>query len=238
MPLKQPFTSKRSVVDLGHLSYDEALKSQLQWHAKRVEDRVQDTLILVEHDPVMTVGRSGGWEFLKASEEVLKEKGIGLREADRGGKITYHGPGQLVGYPIVKLAESQWSVTQFVGLLQSMIMAVLTEFDIPTESREDQIGVWTLKNRKIASIGIRVAKGVTRHGFALNITNDLSPFSLMEPCGLRDCQMSSVREEGINTDVWTVKKKIIDYWHTRFGSERNYSEMNYALPSKDQSVIN
>jgi len=118
---------KKEILDLGRMSYDDALEVQLDLHQKRVRDEIPDTLILVEHEPVMTVGRSGGWEFLKTSQDILESKGIVLRETDRGGKITYHSPGQLVGYPILKIKEYGWSPPELVDQLQKMLISVLSD---------------------------------------------------------------------------------------------------------------
>lgn len=231
-----PSTSKRSAVDLGQLAYDVALKEQLKWHAERVQDQVRDTLLLVEHDPVITVGRSGGWEFLKTSQESLQARGILLRDTDRGGKITYHGPGQLVGYPIIKLSDWDLSVGDYIKQLQMMLIAVIRELGLETTTQDQPIGVWTLDGKKIASIGVRVAQGVTRHGFALNINNDLSPFDLMNPCGLSECQMSSLEREGIHTDIWSVKKKIMTYWHNNFGSDFIAAPLAHAVLNQTTQI--
>ncbi|MDO8644649.1 MAG: lipoyl(octanoyl) transferase LipB, partial [bacterium] len=173
---------------------------------------------LVEHDPVMTVGRSGGWEFLKTSQEILDAKGIILRETDRGGKITYHGPGQLVGYPIIKVAAYGWSPPELVDQIQQMLISVLADLGLQAKTQEKMIGVWTKADKKIASIGIRVTQGVSRHGFALNVSNDLSPFQLMNPCGLNGVEMTSVKKEGTFISMDDVKKKITLYWMGGNGS--------------------
>ncbi|MDO8462433.1 MAG: lipoyl(octanoyl) transferase LipB [Deltaproteobacteria bacterium] len=211
----------------GPMAYDEALAKQVELHAQRLQDQIPDTLLLLQHRPVITVGLSGGWQFLKVSREDLEKQGIDLRDTDRGGKITYHNPGQVVGYPIVKISDHHWSVSDFVCHLQKMLIRVLADFGIVAETREKIIGVWT-KGKKIASVGIRLHQGVTRHGFALNVNNDLSGFQWMDPCGLAGCEMTSMQEEGVEVSTAEVEARIIHHWEDLFES---------ALESVNQNEI-
>lgn len=209
--------SEKPVVTLcpGPISYDEALAKQMELHQLRCVDKIPDTLLLLEHQPVMTVGLSGGWQFLKVPREFLEGQGIVFRETDRGGKITFHNPGQVVGYPIVKLALHGLSISTFVCRLQEMLIRVLADFGVVAYSRDRIIGVWT-RGRKIASLGLRLHHGVTRHGFALNVNNDLTGFQMIDPCGLVGCEITSLQKEGVDLSTTEVESKITGYWQELF----------------------
>ncbi len=151
-------------------------------------------LLLVEHLPVITIGRNGKRSNVLVSNTVLASKGIEVFQVDRGGDVTYHGPGQLVAYPILRLADFRMGVRSFVEALAEVQVRVLRTFSIPAAWSSKTVGVW-VGDRKIGSIGVRIAKGVSYHGFALNVGPDLSAFDLLNPCGMVGAKMTSVSRE-------------------------------------------
>ena len=172
---------------LGRVSYDEGLRVQAE-AAKRAAGG-DESLLLLEHEPVFTLGRNASERDVLFTPERRRELGIGLRESDRGGKVTYHGPGQLVGYPILNLAPDRKDVKRYVSDLEDVLIRTLAGFGIRagrSPVRERVTSVW-VGNDKIAAIGIHIARWVTTHGFALNVTNEpLSSFAGIVPCGITD----------------------------------------------------
>jgi lipoyl(octanoyl) transferase len=182
------------VCHLGTIEYREALALQEQIRAARQRDELPDVLLTLEHWPVYTRGRRSGPGELPMGEDWYRMQGIDIVETDRGGKVTYHGPGQLVGYPIVRIDD----VLAYVRTLEQALVAALDEEGLAARARPqdgpDYTGVW-VQDRKIASIGVHVARGVTTHGFAVNVENDLQPFGWIVPCGLDGVQMTSLIKE-------------------------------------------
>ena len=188
-------------VPLGRVAYEEAL--ELQRHIAR--DRIsgalaQDVLLLVEHPPVVTLGRASKGKHLIASPEFLRSKGVELFEVERGGDVTFHGPGQLVGYPIVDLKRHRLDLHWYLRKIEEALINTLADYDIVAERNPSFTGVWT-KGKKIASIGVHARDWVTWHGFALNVTTDLSYFDLMVPCGIDGVVMTSIARELGTNDV-------------------------------------
>ncbi|HEY2806304.1 MAG TPA: lipoyl(octanoyl) transferase LipB [Gemmatimonadales bacterium] len=179
---------------LGLVPYAEALDLQRALAEERIAGHIPDTLLLLEHPPVITLGRGTKNTSLPIDAESLRKRGIEVVEIERGGDVTYHGPGQLVGYPIIDLQQHTPDLHWYLRRLEAMLIAALGSLGIPAQPREGYTGVWT-SGRKIASIGIHVRQWVTWHGFALNVTTDLSPFSLIVPCGIPDVVMTSVEQE-------------------------------------------
>ncbi len=179
---------------LGTVEYREALALQGRIRAARQEDELPDVLLTLEHWPVYTRGRRSRAGELPMGEEWYRMQGIDIVETDRGGKVTYHGPGQLVGYPIVRIDD----VVEYVRTLERALVAALGDEGVAARARPedgpDYTGVW-VGQRKIASIGVHVARGVTTHGFAVNVENDLQPFQWIVPCGLDNVQMTSLIKE-------------------------------------------
>jgi lipoyl(octanoyl) transferase len=179
---------------LGVVEYREAHALQERLHAARRAGLVPDVLLLLEHPPVYTRTRRTSAEDLPRGEAWYASQGIDIVETDRGGKLTYHGPGQLVGYPIVRVGH----VLPFVRTLERAIVAALKDQGVAAHARADEpadfVGAW-VEDRKIASIGIRVKGGVTKHGLAINVTNDLAPFTWAVACGLPGVTMTSVARE-------------------------------------------
>jgi lipoyl(octanoyl) transferase len=182
------------VCHLGKVEYLEALALQEQVRSARQRDEVPDVLLTLEHWPVYTRGRRSGPGELPMGDDWYRMQGIEIIDTDRGGKVTYHGPGQLVGYPIVRVDD----VVSYVRTLESALVAALGEEGLEVRARPqdgpDYTGVW-VGERKIASIGVHVARGVTTHGFAVNVENDLQPFQWIVPCGLDNVQMTSLIKE-------------------------------------------
>ncbi len=182
------------VCDLGVVDYREGLALQERVRAARQRDEVPDVMLLLEHWPVYTRGRRSVPGELPMGEEWYAMQGIEIVQTNRGGKVTYHGPGQLVGYPIVPVDD----VVAYVRTLERALVAALAEEGIAARARPedgpDYTGVW-IEDRKIASIGVHVAKGVTTHGFAVNVENDLQPFGWIVPCGLEGVRMTSLIKE-------------------------------------------
>jgi lipoyl(octanoyl) transferase len=182
------------VCHLGHVAYSDGVAIQEMLRARRQARELPDTLLLLEHPPVYTRGRRSGAQDLPFPESFYRAKGIDVADTDRGGKLTYHGPGQLVGYPIMRIDD----VGRYLRTMERAIIAALAEQRIVARSRAaegiDYTGVW-VEQRKIASIGVHVSRGVTTHGFAVNVENDLEPFSSVVACGLPDVRMTSLADE-------------------------------------------
>ncbi len=182
------------VCHLGLVPYSDALAIQGHLRRRRQAGEIADTLLLLEHPPVYTHGRRSAAEDLPLAEDFYRAKGIDVVATDRGGKLTYHGPGQLVGYPIMGIDD----VGVYLRTMEDAIVAALAEEGVQARSRHDEgidyTGVWVAE-RKIASIGVHVSRSVTTHGFAVNVENDLEPFSWVIACGLPDVAMTSLAQE-------------------------------------------
>jgi lipoyl(octanoyl) transferase len=187
-------TGELRVARLGTVEYRQAFALQQRLCAERQADAIPDTLLLLEHPPVYTRGRRTGPGELPMGEAWYLAHGIDIVDVDRGGKVTYHGPGQLVGYMVMRTD----GVAEFVRRIEAALIVALRAEGLEAVTRNDEgrdfTGVW-IQDRKVASIGIHVAKGVTTHGFAVNVTNDLQPFGWIIPCGLPEAQMTSVLKE-------------------------------------------
>ena len=178
------------VCDLGLTPYAEALALQERLRAARQADGLPDVMLLLEHPPVYTRGRRSEDGELPFAREWYRDRGIDIVDTDRGGKLTYHGPGQLVGYPIMGTTD----VIVYLRTMEQAIIAALAGEGIAARLRDGLTGVWVAE-RKIASIGVHISRGVTTHGFAVNVANDLAPFGWVVPCGLDGVQMTSVAAE-------------------------------------------
>jgi len=182
-------------VTLGRLPYGEALELQRDIARDRITGAIpQDVLLLLEHPPVVTLGRGTKEKNLVASPEFLQSKGVELFEVERGGDVTFHGPGQLVGYPIIDLKRHREDLHWYLRKLEEALINSLADYGIPGERNPAFTGVWT-RGRKIASIGVHARDWVTWHGFALNVTTDLSFFDLIVPCGIDGVVMTSIARE-------------------------------------------
>jgi len=187
-----PSPSPCQIIRLGTVEYHRAWELQVEL-ATKVHDGAQpNTLLLLEHSPVYTKGRLSKPEHILLSDEELRQRGIGLYEADRGGQVTFHGPGQLVAYPVVDLREWGGPV-KYVRTLERIIVDSLADFKIIAETIDGITGVW-VDGAKIAAIGVKVSRGVAYHGFAINVTTDLSYYSHIVPCGIADRPVTSMAE--------------------------------------------
>ncbi len=190
------------VLHLGIVPYDTALQLQKTLQQLRKAGRIENTLLLLEHPPVITLGRNAQLANVLASPEFLAQRGVELHEIDRGGDVTFHGPGQLVAYPIFDLRsfEPKVGAVEFVRRLEEVLIRTCGDFGVGAQRIKGLTGVWTyaLRNKpeaKIAAIGVHISRGVTTHGFALNVTTDLDFFSLIVPCGLTGKQVTSMQRE-------------------------------------------
>jgi lipoyl(octanoyl) transferase len=190
---RQPSTDIQ-VRRLGTVPYRDAVAIQADIQARRQDEELPDTLLLLEHPPVYTRGRRSLDGELTLGEGFYRSRGIEIVPTDRGGRVTYHGPGQLVGYPIMRITD----IGAHLRTMEAAIVASLADLGIEARSRceegIDYTGVW-VEDRKIASIGVHVSRGVSTHGFAVNVTNDLTPFTWIVPCGLSDVTMTSIECE-------------------------------------------
>ncbi|MHB9093262.1 MAG: lipoyl(octanoyl) transferase LipB [Eubacteriales bacterium] len=179
------------VLLLGLRDYQEIYLYQEKLQYLRSQEKIPDTLLLLEHSPVFTIGRAGGRDNVLCPLEHLRREGINIYEVNRGGDVTYHGPGQLVGYPILNLNQHGRDVHRYVHSLETVIIRTLEEVNITGTRVEGYTGVW-VGNEKVAAIGIAVKKWVTMHGFALNVNTNLDHFKLVNPCGITDRGVTSI----------------------------------------------
>ncbi|HEX9653808.1 MAG TPA: lipoyl(octanoyl) transferase LipB [bacterium] len=190
------------------LDYQTAWDWQRELHQQRVAGEIEDTLILTEHPHTYTIGKSGGEEHLVADERLLKQNGITVYRIDRGGDITYHGPGQIVGYPILDLHNYYLDVHRFLRDLEEVIIRTLAEYDIRAGRVGGLTGVW-VDGAKIAAIGVKVSRWVTMHGFAFNVNTDLKYFGNIIPCGISDKPVTSMKKLlGNSLDFEEVQNRI------------------------------
>ncbi|HEY3991180.1 MAG TPA: lipoyl(octanoyl) transferase LipB [Acidobacteriaceae bacterium] len=206
-----------SVIYLGRVGYREGLELQSRLVAQRKAGVIGDVLVMLEHPPVLTLGRAmgrkdGGREHVLLTEEALRARGVELVETNRGGDVTYHGPGQLVGYPIFDLrgplraAGKRLGPVDFVRQMEEALIRATADYGVVTEPVPGRTGVWTvpsgdLQEKKVAAIGIHVSAGITSHGFALNVTTDLRDFDWIVPCGIDDRGVTSLEQESRSADL-------------------------------------
>lgn len=184
---------------LGRIDYRAAWDRQHQLVADRVAGTIPDTLLLLEHDPILTLGRHADPAHVLASPELLAARGIELLQVERGGEVTYHGPGQLVAYPIVRLADAGLLLRPLVRALEGAMADVAATYGVAADRRDGYPGCWVDPTgpfpRKLGALGLRVEKGVTYHGIALNIATDLADFGLIDPCGMTGLTVTSIARE-------------------------------------------
>jgi len=199
------------LISRGRVSYTDGLALQQRLVSARKAGTIGDTLLLLEHPPVLTLGRNSKRENILASDELLRQRGVELHEINRGGDVTYHGPGQLVGYPILDLRGDlpgkkgpHLGPVDYVRLLEEVLIRTCGEFGVMAQRIPKRTGVWTvvhhdaggsIQEKKIAAIGVHVSQGVTSHGFALNVTTDLRDFQWIVPCGIADREVTSLELE-------------------------------------------
>jgi lipoate-protein ligase B len=206
------------IVDLGIVGYEEALSVQQDFLHKRIAGSVPDTLMMLEHKPVVTLGRIDDGRGI-IDRSFFEDNNIPVISTGRGGQITCHMPGQLVIYPIVDLAEKKKDVSFYIDLLEAAASAALEQLGVSTLCNEERRGVWA-GDRKIAFIGIAVKRWVTYHGIAININNDLESFMHMHPCGESDIRVTSAREQlGRGLEMAEVKRVFADRFENSLTSE-------------------
>jgi lipoyl(octanoyl) transferase len=205
------------VRELGRIDYGRALELQQQLVAGRKQGLVPDHLLLLEHPHVITLGRNGHLENLLAGDDILTRAGISFFPTDRGGDVTYHGPGQLVGYPILDLREWQRDVGAYVRGIEQVIIDTLADYGITAGRIPKLTGVW-VGERKIAAIGIHLSRWVTSHGFALNVNTDLSYFHYIVPCGLTK-PVTSIEQLGVRTTLDDVGQILAGHFGRIFDCE-------------------
>ena len=199
------------LIDLGTIDYQKAWELQLVIVQGRYSGQIDSNVVLLlEHPAVFTLGRRGGLEHLLITEEKLAHAGIPVIQVERGGKITYHGPGQLVVYPILNLAQLRLGVADYVTALEEVMIRTCAVWGIMVERNEINRGIW-VGQRKIGSIGIAVRRDISFHGMALNVDPDLDPFCWVEPCGLEGVRMTSMKQElDKSVPVQKVKGSVMD----------------------------
>ncbi len=221
-PLAVPATPRPAclVLDLpGLVSYPEAVALQEELVAMRTAGSMPDILLLLEHPPVFTLGRRGQRSHIYAPPALLEQLGITVHQSSRGGLVTYHGPGQLVGYPITRLADIAGNVPAYVWGLEEVIIRALDVVGVTAARRSGHPGVWTERG-KIAAIGVAVVRGITMHGFAINVQPDLSHFQLINPCGLAESGVTSVQQLlGETMDLSRFRKVVATSFGEVFGRD-------------------
>lgn len=205
------------LLELGRVSYERALELQAGLVAQRKLGCASDHLLLLEHPHVITLGRNGRLSNLLASREVLERSGVTFHDTDRGGDITYHGPGQLVGYPILDLRKWKRDVLAYVRAIEQVLIDTVAEFGIGARRVPGCTGVW-VDGAKIAAIGVHLSRWVTSHGFALNVNTDLSYFQYIVPCGLTK-PVTSMAQLGVQTTLEEVSQRLAGHFGRVFECE-------------------
>src|SRR3954470_11680822 len=202
------------VCHLGQVEYREAAALQERLRERVISGELRELMLLLEHPPVYTVGRRSDAADLPFGEAFYRERGVDIVRTPRGGQLTYHGPGQLVGYPIMRVS----SVPDYILTMERGLVAALADAGLEAGTRlgHKHVGVW-VGERKIASVGVHISHGVSAHGFAVNVTNDLGPFSWVVACGLPEVQMTSLRAEGVNEGLAGFRKRMGHRFSEAFG---------------------
>jgi lipoyl(octanoyl) transferase len=227
------------IVELGLMGYGEAWALQKRLVAARKANAIEDVLLLCEHPHVITLGRNGKREHLLASEHVLKQKGVELHATDRGGDITYHGPGQIVGYPILNLGAIRRDVVWYVRMLEEAMIRATAEFGVSAERLQGKTGIWVraaTTEEKLAAIGVHISRWVTSHGFAYNVSTDLRFFDLIVPCGIADLKATSLEkilERSIERKE--VAPQLVNHFGEVFGLEMKQSSRQVLLEKLEQA---
>ncbi len=207
------------VVDLGRTRYADAWELQKKVFSARLERRIDDVLLLTEHEPVFTLGKGADGNHLLANDDELNEKKIDMFWIDRGGDVTFHGPGQIVGYPIIDLNLQYLDIHRYLRDIEEMIIRTLADYGISSGREKEFTGVW-VKNEKIAALGVKVSKWITMHGFALNVGTDLSFFDRIIPCGIFHKGVTSLNAvTGTLVPLPDVHRRLIRHFSDIFSFE-------------------
>jgi lipoyl(octanoyl) transferase len=216
-----------NLLHLGRVDYTTGLDLQKQLVEARHENRIGNTLLLLEHPPVLTLGRNSDRSNILATDEVLAYRGVEVHEINRGGDVTYHGPGQLVGYPVLDLRSftlggRRIGAVDYVRLLEEVLIRSLGDFAVRAQRISGRTGVWTIaggsvQEKKVAAIGVHIARGITSHGFALNVTTELRDFELIVPCGISDRAVTSLELEATADAMVPTMENAINAVARQFG---------------------
>lgn len=219
--------------DPGFIDYDKAWKLQKAIFDKRLKGEIEDIFLMLEHPNTYTLGKVAKKEHLVGNEDYLKENEFTIYEIDRGGDITYHGPGQIVGYPIINLELWKKDTHQYLRALEEIIMLTCSDYGLKTERNEKYTGVW-IEDRKIAAIGIKVSRWITMHGFAFNINTNLNHFNGIIPCGIKDKDVTSLqREFKRNFEISEVKELLLKHFSEIF----RYDKIERVNPEELLSLL-
>jgi len=219
--------------DLDSIDYKEAWDLQKAVHQLRVENKIEDVLFLLEHPHTYTLGKTADKENLVGDKKYLNENKISVYDIDRGGDITYHGPGQIVGYPIISLTNWQQDTHRYLRAIEEIIIRVCAEYDLQGSRVDKYTGVW-IEDRKICAIGIKVSRWITMHGFAFNVNTDLKLFNGIIPCGITDKDVTSLnRELKTEIQITEVKEKIIHHFSNVF----SYDQIEFKSKEEVLSLI-
>jgi len=223
---KQSISRKLVVIDHGLVEYNAAWDIQRDVFSKRTQGAADDHLLFFEHPNTYTLGKTASKTNLIGSEDFLRENGFSVVDIDRGGDITYHGPGQIVGYPIISLTEWHQDAHLYLRSLEEVLIRVSEEYGLSAGRKEKYTGVW-IGERKIAAIGIKISRWVTMHGFAFNVNTNLDLFNGIIPCGIKDKDVTSLaRELNNTTDMKSVKTLILKHFAEVFG----YNTLSTGYP--------
>jgi lipoyl(octanoyl) transferase len=226
---------KLNIIKLGKIEYDEAYKIQQEIVRLRQDGLVNDTILLLEHFPVITVGRSGDEDNIIITQEMLNENHVNVSHVNRGGDVTYHGPGQIVGYPIIDLSNHGKDLKLYVEKLEEVIIKLLKEeFNIEAYRKDKKYtGVWVDDN-KITAIGVLIKRWVTMHGFAFNVNTNLDHFNWIIPCGIQDKGVISLKSIlGKELDINIINDMVVKYFCEVFGyDDINECSLESILPHK------
>ena len=238
LPGDDELTRKRAwLIQLGVEPYGpiHALQSELvQW---RQQDLIEDTLLLLEHTPVITLGRRADRAHILATPQSLESEGIVVHQTERGGDVTYHGPGQLVGYPILRLRSHNIGASDYMHRLEEVIMRALADYGLAAHRREREIGVW-VGDRKIAAFGVRIKRGITFHGFALNVCPDMLHWSLIVPCGIADRGVTSMAMEICSAPpISDVRQRVVSHFEELFHLKLFPTTLHQLAEQAMQSIV-
>lgn len=228
------------IVDLGLIGFADAFALQKGLVAARKADAIGDVLLLCEHPHVITLGRNGSREHLLASERVLRQKGVEFHSTNRGGDITYHGPGQIVGYPVLNLSTIRRDVVWYVRMLEEVMIRTCGDFGVTARRESGKTGVWiplesNRETEKVGAIGVHISRWVTSHGFAFNVSTDLRFFDLIVPCGIAGRAATSLEKVlGRRADRSEVAPKLSKHFGDVFGLEMKAASREGLLESLQQ----
>lgn len=215
-----PMNAKCHVMRLGRVDYDEAVTKQMELVERVQADKDLAYLLLLSHNHVFTIGRFGSRDNILASEDILNERGVIVRRTRRGGDITYHGPGQIIGYPILSLSRRRLNIRKYFSKLESLLISVLSRYGIEGRCDDDYPGAW-VGEEKVAALGVGISKWVAFHGFALNVNTDLSHFDMIVPCGIAHRRVTSMAKIlGRSLDEEEVTQAVEEGFLNEFDFEK------------------